>query len=293
MSEVSKELQSSSVSVRDYPIIMSAFLTIVYGLLLFGILYPVGTAFAYLFLENDLLSLDFALILFFLILFLSMFILWMVIVPFVFKLPNGRESFRDYNNSIGFKQNLPLMRPILIGIGFSIVIFLSWFIVVSLTSSFSPSLEKIFSSPNLDTDELGWFIFLLAFLPGVWEEVAFRGVIFKLLKKKYSQEATILFSGVLFGIFHFFNLIIGSITPSTVIYQVIFASIVGISFGYLRMKTRSLVPCIIVHYSVDSIISTTISALFIGESDLTLYSPIGIIIHRPAGILTELVPNEL
>ena len=128
----------------------------------------------------------------------------MVIVPFVFKMPDGRTTFKEYKSSIGLTRTSPLTRLIAIGLGFTFLYFLTWFVAVSFSEPFSPAFGAMFAPPDLS--DLGWFVIVFALLPGVWEEVAFRGVMVKLLLKKYSQKTTILVSGILFGIFHFATL---------------------------------------------------------------------------------------
>ena len=64
----------------------------------------------------------------------------------------------------------------------------------------------LFGNPSITTG-LGWFLFILMLIPGIWEEVAFRGVILNLQLKKYSNTISIMLYGVLFGLFHLTNLI--------------------------------------------------------------------------------------
>lgn len=67
------------------------------------------------------------------------------------------------------------------------------------------------------------------------EEFLFRGVVFNTLQKRFSPAWTIVIQGVLFGVFHL-NLVQGS-----------YATILGIVYGYVTYKTKSLWPAIIMH----------------------------------------------
>ncbi|MBS5939599.1 CPBP family intramembrane metalloprotease [Clostridium sartagoforme] len=67
------------------------------------------------------------------------------------------------------------------------------------------------------------------------EEFLFRGVVFNTLQKRFSSAWTIVIQGVLFGVFHL-NLVQGS-----------YATILGIVYGYVTYKTKSLWPAIIMH----------------------------------------------
>ena len=75
------------------------------------------------------------------------------------------------------------------------------------------------------------------------EEFLFRGIIYNTLKKKISIKWTIIIQAVLFGIFHG-NLIQGS-----------YATLLGIVFGYVTYKTKSLWPAVIIHM-VNNLIAT-------------------------------------
>lgn len=67
------------------------------------------------------------------------------------------------------------------------------------------------------------------------EEFIFRGVIYKTLNKIISIKWSIILQGILFGVFHM-NLIQGT-----------YAAFLGILFGYLTYKSKSIWPAIIMH----------------------------------------------
>ena len=88
----------------------------------------------------------------------------------------------------------------------------------------------------------GWMgILCIAVLGPVLEELLFRGAITKVLLQKYSPVKAILISGLVFGIFH--------INPA----QVVSACFIGFLFAWLYYKTRSLIPCIIIHILNNSL----------------------------------------
>jgi len=90
------------------------------------------------------------------------------------------------------------------------------------------------------------------------EEFLFRGMIFKTLSKSMSIPAVIIIQGVLFGIYHM-NLVQG-----------LYATFLGILFGYVTFKTKSLWPAIIMHMVNNTV--ATIAPLILGESFETLSS---------------------
>ena len=117
---------------------------------------------------------------------------------------------------------------------------------------FKADLSTVFSFPDIrpDPDVIGWGYFLLALVPAIWEELAFRGLIQSKLRKVFSIKLSILLSAASFGIFHFSNLLTQS--PAQALPGVILALFFGIGWGYLTVRTRSVVPAMISHYLVDS-----------------------------------------
>jgi membrane protease YdiL (CAAX protease family) len=86
---------------------------------------------------------------------------------------------------------------------------------------------------------------------GIFEELAFRGIIFPLLIKSFSKsKRPILISAVLssflFGIVHFINLFSQPENIIGITSQVFFATAIGVFFCGLMVRTENiLIPCII------------------------------------------------
>lgn len=78
-------------------------------------------------------------------------------------------------------------------------------------------------------------ILCVALLGPVVEELFFRGAILKALLRKYRPWVAIVVSGLVFGLIH--------VNPA----QVAFACLAGILLGWLYWRTRSLIPCMVVH----------------------------------------------
>lgn len=88
---------------------------------------------------------------------------------------------------------------------------------------------------------------LSMFCVGFLEEVIFRGLLFQAMAKDGVKSAIIV-SSITFGIGHIVNLINGSgaeLLPNLL--QVMYAVAIGFAFVMIYCKTKSLVPCIIVH----------------------------------------------
>jgi membrane protease YdiL (CAAX protease family) len=179
-------------------------------------------------------------------------LLWLIAVPYGLKLPK-RESFKEFTYTIGLTRIRPILRNCFLGIGIAVIYFLSalYFTLILGEINFVHwYLENPHPAPF--PLYLGWLLFVIMLIPGIWEEVAFRGVILNLQRKKYTQTTTIILNGMLFGLYHLVNLVWGFNWYSTII-QVIYASCLGVTLAYVFMKTRSLLPCIIVHYLLDSV----------------------------------------
>ncbi|TXT60906.1 MAG: CAAX amino terminal protease self-immunity [Promethearchaeota archaeon] len=186
----------------------------------------------------------------FLILMILLTLLWFFIVPFGFKLPEEVESFTEYAEIIKLSKVKPIKLNLGLGVLFAAVLWLCSLIYSLLAGEYIFDPNVIFGAPT--EENLGIFLFVKMLRPGLWEEIAFRGVILTLLLKKFSVKKSIIIDGILFGLMHFFNLIGGQDLFST-ISQVIYASTLGFAFAYLFIRTESLIPCIISHYLINAV----------------------------------------
>jgi membrane protease YdiL (CAAX protease family) len=78
-------------------------------------------------------------------------------------------------------------------------------------------------------------IVLIGIIPGITEELFFRGVILNGFQKNYSERTAILISALLFGVIH--------LNP----WQFLTAFIIGIFSAWICIKTKSIVLCIYIH----------------------------------------------
>ena len=94
--------------------------------------------------------------------------------------------------------------------------------------------------------ETGLYI-LAMFCVGFLEEMIFRGLLFQAMARDGVKSAVIV-SSITFGIGHIVNLFNGSgaeLLPNLL--QVMYAVAIGFAFVMIYCRTRSLMPCIIVH----------------------------------------------
>jgi len=186
-------------------------------------------------------------------------LLLLLIVPKGMKLPRKDETILGYTKTIGLTRVKPFGRNLIVGFGSAFILCCSLFIGANLLGVFIFAPDFLFWDPNPiygGIASFGWFIWILMIRPGLWEEVAFRGVVIPLLSRKYKKLLTILISGVIFGLAHAFNLIgillLGGDYRLT-LFQVIYTTLIGFSMGYMYLKTKSLLPSIIYHYLIDTV----------------------------------------
>ncbi|MCM1418800.1 MAG: CPBP family intramembrane metalloprotease [Bacteroides sp.] len=131
--------------------------------------------------------------------------------------------------------------------------------LVTANSDLNASLNPVMSltAPSLSS---AWATFVFAALIApVFEEFAFRGVLLQTLKP-YGNGLSILFSGILFGVYH------GNLS------QCFYATAIGIALGYLANVTGSLVPTTVIHILVNSIASGLLVLLSTPSIQLYLLS---------------------
>ena len=99
---------------------------------------------------------------------------------------------------------------------------------------------------NMSPQETVLYV-LSMFCVGFLEELIFRGLLFQAMAKDGVKSAIIV-SSMTFGIGHIVNLVNGSgaeLLPNLL--QVMYAVAIGFAFVMIYWKTKSLLPCIIVH----------------------------------------------
>ena len=168
-----------------------------------------------------------------------------ILVPILMYLRNAEHNFKEVLrlNKISFKQILHIV--LIVIFSYPIAVFYNY-IGVLLLSRFGSLLSNPVPIPtNLREFLIGFIIISLT--PGICEEVMFRGLMMTSYERLGKWKA-ILYSAILFGIFHF-NLqnLLGPI-------------FLGIIFGILVFKTDSIFSGILAHT-----INNTI-ALWIGFS---------------------------
>lgn len=93
------------------------------------------------------------------------------------------------------------------------------------------------------------YAFVRALYVGIVEELIFRGYIFSAFEIKFDEYKAVIFSSIVFGLFHLINLTHNPVM--TVLLQVIYTTMFGIGFSILRVRTKSLLMPILIHSFID------------------------------------------
>ncbi len=184
-------------------------------------------------------------------------LVFIILTPKLFKIPNEKASLRDYLNTIGVDRIRPLSRTLLIFILCFITIMISQVIASLIYNQFILGWEldqftnHLFNYSRI-TSKIGLSVFYS--FGCIFEEVVLRGVILTMLLKAYSKRTAIFGSAILFGYVHLLNLLNGPLTYELalfVIAQVVWTSIHGILYGYMFLITENLYANMFLHLSVN------------------------------------------
>jgi sodium transport system permease protein len=93
--------------------------------------------------------------------------------------------------------------------------------------------------------DLGTMVFLLAVVPAICEEFAFRGFILSGLESGHRPRSAIVVSAFLFGFMHVLVSVFGQLFGATVL---------GLVLGLLAVRSRSLLPGIVFHFGNNALV---------------------------------------
>jgi membrane protease YdiL (CAAX protease family) len=211
-----------------------------------------------------------------------------VLVPFVLGLPGGTRSFSAYLDAIRLSRVRPFLQLLLLG--------LSCYLILALIQASGVVVYRVLEGQAVtwpfvrgildvsgDLPPKSWS--LLVSFPSVFEEVAFRGVILSLFLARYPKPASVIIAALSFGALHVLNLASGR-ELAWVLGQVAWATILGLFYGVVVLKSGSLWPAMLVHY---------LGNLFVGSLTSYLQASASVQTQAVYGIVFSfgLVPTAL
>ena len=181
--------------------------------------------------------------------------------PFILRLPLGKRTFKQYLKDIKLSNTQPFTRLILLGLSCYGILALSQIaasIVYRFFEGLPINLSFIQQAIDLSRSLGPGFPSLFLSIGSIFEEMEYRGIVLTVFLSKYTERESIIYSSVGFGVFHLLSLVLG-FDLVWVIGQVVWSFTLGLFYGYIVIRTRSLLPPMIVHYLGNVFISSLTS----------------------------------
>lgn len=97
---------------------------------------------------------------------------------------------------------------------------------------------------RMRTVPIGLILVTMGLLPAVFEELCFRGFLFGALRTRFNNTGTVAASSLLFGLFH------EVLVPG----RMLVSTFLGVVLGWLRLRSQSVLPCILLHVTHNSLL---------------------------------------
>ncbi|MBX3012406.1 MAG: CPBP family intramembrane metalloprotease [Caldilineaceae bacterium] len=118
----------------------------------------------------------------------------------------------------------------------------------------NPQIEALTGGSALSNQDFFLLLILIAVIAPIAEELFFRGMLYALLRERWSAPIAILANGFLFAFIHFIPLLIPGLF------------LVGIVLAWVRERSGSLIPCMLVHALQNGIVLVGIYGMMNGAS---------------------------
>jgi len=181
-----------------------------------------------------------------------------IIAPFILHLPKGKTGFNQYLQDIGLSRKQPFLRLIVLALTCYVFLFMSqaassfvYRILEGLPVNYDFAKQVFDLSRDLPPVSASLF----TSIPSMFEEVGFRGLVLTVFLAKYSEKKSIIYSSFGFGLIHVMNLLNGR-ELVWVVGQVLWSFIMGLFYGYVFVRSKSLVPSMIVHYLSNAFVGS-------------------------------------
>jgi len=186
-------------------------------------------------------------------------LVFVIFIPKVLRMPKGKVTLRDHLHTIGVDRIRPISRTLLLFIPCLASIVLAQ-IVGSLVYNyfilgweFDYFTDQLFNSFRI-ASTIGSSP--ITAVSSIFEEIVLRGVVLTMLLQVYSKRKAIAGSAVAFGYVHILNILNGPPTYELVTFvfaQIIWATIIGILYGYLFLITGNLYANMFLHWFANGL----------------------------------------
>lgn len=99
----------------------------------------------------------------------------------------------------------------------------------------NPQIEALTGGSTLSLSELGALMILVAVVAPIVEELFFRGMLYPVLRRRWSAPVAIIVNGFLFALIHVIPILLPGLF------------FVGMVLAWVRERSGSVIPCIVIH----------------------------------------------
>lgn len=116
----------------------------------------------------------------------------------------------------------------------------------------NPQVEALTGGSALSMRDLGLLLILVAVIAPIAEEIFFRGMLYPVLRRRWAPAMAITINGFLFALIHFIPILLPGLF------------LVGIVLAWVRERSGSLIPCMLVHALQNAVVLFSIYAVMNG-----------------------------
>ncbi len=181
-------------------------------------------------------------------------LVFVIFIPVVLRMPDGKISVHEYLTVIGINRIRPISRTLALFLP-----CLAFILISQIASSlfynqfilgweFSDFTNQLFNPERIGA-VIGWSPIIA--IGSIFEEIVLRGVVLTMLLKIYSDHKAVFGSAVAFGYVHIINLLNGPLTYELVTFvfaQIIWTTIIGVLYGYMFLVTGNLYANMFLHW---------------------------------------------
>lgn len=167
---------------------------------------------------------------------------------FAVRRPGGDWSYLGFRRfSILWIPMVPVLAVVeLIGMG-----IINTLLVLPFTGGTfeNPQIEALTGGSALSPRNFALLFVLVAVIAPIAEELFFRGMLYGLLRQRWTAAVAIPLNGLLFALIHFIPLLIPGLL------------FVGIVLAWLRERSQSIYPCILLHATQNGVVLFSLYAM--------------------------------